>query len=165
MYTCLRSQPSVGILALNFDRRALDSRHFTGIEVDDLAAETMGGTPAHIHALKHLRPILSLGSARAGLNVQKGAMRIHLTAEHALELETANRSFQRGGIALDLTCRRRVVLALGQFQELSGIADGIAGAIEFFELRYQTCAFATKLLSAVLRAPDGGILEFSANFF
>jgi hypothetical protein len=43
-------------------------------------------------------------------------MRVHLPAEHALELELAHVSLERAGIAFDIACRRLIVLAFGQLE-------------------------------------------------
>ena len=43
--------------------------------------------PAQVHAHQHLRPVLRLGAAGAGLDIQEGAVRIHLAGKHALKFE------------------------------------------------------------------------------
>jgi len=69
------------------------------------------------------------------------------------------------GIAFDLARRGLVVFALGQLEQLRGIADGAAGAIEFAQFADQPRAFAPELLGALGCAPDGGVLQLAADFF
>jgi hypothetical protein len=57
------------------------------LTLDELGLEPVALAPAQVHALQHLGPVLGLGAAGAGLDVEEGRGRVHLAAEHALELE------------------------------------------------------------------------------
>jgi hypothetical protein len=92
-------------------------------------------------------------------------VRIHLAAEHALQLEVSHFVFEGSGVALDVTDGGFVVLALGQFQQLFGIRDALAGGIELGELGRQARAFAAQLLGLVGLVPDAGVFELAADFF
>jgi hypothetical protein len=48
----------------------------SGLEAAPLA-------PAQVHAQQHLRPVLRLGAAGAGLDVDEAVAAIHLAGEHA----------------------------------------------------------------------------------
>src|SRR3546814_11025602 len=76
--------------------------------------------PAQVHAQQHLGPVLRLGTAGPGLDVDEGVGRIHLAGEHALELQPVDAA----GEALDIldhgAGRVLVVLGLGQVQQLAG---------------------------------------------
>jgi len=48
---------------------------------------------------------------------------------------------------------------------LRRIVHGIAGTVEFAEIRRQARALASQLLGAFGRAPDGGILQLAADLF
>ena len=92
-------------------------------------------------------------------------MRIHLAAEHALELEAAHAFLETGSIPLDVLRRGFVVLALGELEQLRRVRDGLAGAIELRKLGGQLGAFATELLRLVGLLPDGGIFQLAIDLF
>src|ERR1700735_5366163 len=102
MHAGLGAQPAVGIFTPHRHRGALDAGDLARTRIDDLAREAVRGAPAKVHAQQHLGPVLRLGAAGAGLDVQERAMRVHLAAEHALELELAYPRLELTGIALDL---------------------------------------------------------------
>ena len=91
-------------------------------------------------------------------------MRVHLTAEHALELELAHILIDAQHIILDLSQCSRIVVMLGELEQLGAIADRITGAIHDFEIGAQPAAFAAKFLSPVGRAPDGGVFQLTRDF-
>jgi hypothetical protein len=92
-------------------------------------------------------------------------VRVHLTAEHALELELTHAGFELPGIALDLARRGLIILGFGQLQQLRRIADGVTGAIELLKLGDQPGALAAELLGTLGCAPDGRVLQLAADFF
>jgi hypothetical protein len=75
-------------------------------------------------------------------------VRVHLAAEHALELELAYAGLEFAGVAFDIARRGLIALAFRQFQQLCGITDGAAGAIDLAQLAYQPRALAPELLGA-----------------
>src|ERR1700689_1573778 len=102
MHAGLGAQPAVGIFTLHRHGGALDAGDLAWTRIDDLAREAVRGAPAKIHAQQHLGPVLGLGTAGTGLDVEERAVRVHLTGEHALEFELANPGLELTGIALDL---------------------------------------------------------------
>jgi len=92
-------------------------------------------------------------------------VRIHLPAKHAREFELAYLGFQPTGIALDLPSGRFIALELGELEQLRGIAQPAARAIELLELRGQTRALAPELLGTLGVAPDGRILQLAIDLF
>ena len=124
----------------------------------------MRSAPAQVHPQQHLGPVLRLGAAGASLDIQKCTVRIHLAAEHALELEPAHTGLELTGIAFDLARRGLIVLELGQFEQLRRIADRMSGAIEFRKLGDQPRALAPELLGTLGCAPDCRVLQLAADF-
>ena len=102
----LGAQPAVGVFALHLDGRALHAGDLAGLRVDQIGAEAARARPAQVHAQQHLRPVLRLGAAGAGLDVQEGVVRVHLAAEHALELEVAHACLESLGIGDRCPARR-----------------------------------------------------------
>jgi hypothetical protein len=92
-------------------------------------------------------------------------VRIHLAAEHALELEPANPGLQLPGVAFDVARDGLVVFTFRHFQQLRGIADRTAGAVKFTQIADQPRSLAPQFLGAFRRIPDGGIFQLAADFF
>jgi hypothetical protein len=92
-------------------------------------------------------------------------MRVHLAAEHALELEMPHGSFQMLSLALDVGRCRRVTLAGGELEQLGRLADTGGGAVDFLDVSAQARAFAPELLGARGIRPDGRILQLARNLF
>jgi hypothetical protein len=86
-------------------------------------------------------------------------VRVHLAAEHALQLETANVPFEPLGIPPDVPGGGFVTLPLGQLQQLRRIGDALRGAIDLGDVGAEAGAFLTELLRPLRLRPDGGVLE------
>ena len=151
----LGAQPAVGVLALDLDRRALDAGDFAGIRVDDLAAEAARGAPAQIHAQQHLRPVLRLGAAGAGLDVEEGAVRVHLAAEHALAARGGAPAAR--GAARRARCRARLAssssLSASSSSSAASAMPLVARSISL-DLARQPRALAPELLRPLRLRPD-----------
>jgi hypothetical protein len=91
-------------------------------------------------------------------------VRIHLAAEHALQLEVTDLVLEGCGIALDGARGGFVVLAFRQLQQLLGIGDALGAGVELGELGAQACAFAPQLLGFVRLVPDAGIFQLAIDF-
>ena len=78
---------AVGVLALDHDRRALDAGLVAVEIVQHLELEAVLVRPLHIHAVEHLRPVLRLGAARAGVEGQNGVAVIVLAGEQRREAD------------------------------------------------------------------------------
>src|SRR5262245_47331530 len=76
---------SVGVLAGDGQRHALQARFVARLVVDHLALEAAALHPAEIHAQQHLGPVLRLGAAGARMDGDDGVLPIVLAAEHLLD--------------------------------------------------------------------------------
>lgn len=83
--------------------------------------------------------------------------------EHALELETPHLSFQRLRLALDIERNRRIILAFRELEQLRGIGDPFAGAVEIVDFVVQPGALAPELLRPLGLRPDFGVFELTAD--
>ena len=75
MHAGFGRQQAEGVLAGHRERRALDAGLVAGLVVDDLALEAAALAPAQVHAQQHLRPVLRLGAAGAGVDRDDGVAR------------------------------------------------------------------------------------------
>ena len=73
----LGAQPAEGIIALEVDGGALDAGDLAGRDLHQLGLEAAPLAPAQIHAQQHLGPVLRLGAAGAGLDVDEGVVGVH----------------------------------------------------------------------------------------
>jgi hypothetical protein len=119
----------------------------------------MRGPPAQIHAQEHLRPVLRLGTARARLDVEKGAVRVHLAAKHALELEAPHIALEPLGVPADVARRGLIALPFGEVEELRRIGDALGGPIELRHVGGEPRTLFAELLRALRLGPDGRVLE------
>jgi hypothetical protein len=91
-------------------------------------------------------------------------VRIHLAAEHPLELELAHLRFDGRQLALDVAGDGLVVIGLGEREQLDGIVDGRGGAVQLLDLGGELGALAAQLLGALGLGPDGRVLELANDF-
>ena len=69
---------TIRVGSLDFHGDALDSGFLSPSAVQDSVLESVLLGPAKIHAQQHLRPVLRLGAARAGMDGQNGIFGIVL---------------------------------------------------------------------------------------
>ncbi len=109
------------------------------------------------------RPVLGLGAAGARLDVEEGVVRVHLAREHAPELELVDLLAHAFDVGLDGARRRLVLFALGQLEQLAGLAEARAQLVEHVDDALELGAFAAEFLGALGLGPDGGVLEFAQD--
>jgi hypothetical protein len=63
--------PAEGVFALNPDSGRLDTGHFSRRDFDQLGIPAALLGPAQVHSQKHFGPVLGLGAAGAGLDIDK----------------------------------------------------------------------------------------------
>jgi hypothetical protein len=87
VHALLRAEEAVGVLARRAERRGLDAGLLprAGLEQVDLEAALLG--PAHLHPQHHLRPVLGVRAARAGVDGDERVAAVVLAREQALLLE------------------------------------------------------------------------------
>ena len=79
------AQEAVGVLPLDGDGGGLDARLVALFIVEGGALEVVALGPAGVHPEEHLRPVLGLGAAGAGVEGEDGAVGIILPGEQGLE--------------------------------------------------------------------------------
>jgi hypothetical protein len=89
---------------------------------------------------------------------------IHLAAEHALEFQAAHIRLERPDVTLDGAGGGFIALQLGELEQLRGIAQRRADAVELLELGGQARTLAPQLLGPRGVAPDRRVLELAADF-
>jgi hypothetical protein len=160
----LGPQPAIRVLAVELDRGALDAGDFAAVGIDDLGPEAVLVAPAQVHAHQHVGPVLGLGAAGARLDVEEGAVRVHLAREHALELEPLELCVDRAEVLLDRPHHALVCVGLGHVEELGGLAGASRQFVEGGDHAIEPGPLATELLCALGVLPDGRVFEFAQYF-
>ena len=71
----LGAQRAVGVVAAHLERRALDAGDFARRFFQHFDGEAVALAEAQVHALEHRGPVLRLGAAGAGLDVEEAVVR------------------------------------------------------------------------------------------
>ena len=87
--------------------------------LEDLDREATFLAEAQVHALEHGGPVLRLGAARAGLDVDEAVGRVHRVVEHALEFEPRDLLLDRLDVGFDAHQRFVVVLLARHAEEFA----------------------------------------------
>ena len=140
VHAVLGLEPAEGVATLDLDGRRFDARLFPRglFQIFDLVAVLLG--PARVHAKQHVGPVLALGAARAGVDLEIGIVGIGLARKQRLELAP-------GHLGLELLERD------------FGVGDGGAVVLRLAELDHGEL-----VVELLLDASDGGelILERGA---
>ncbi len=153
------------MIAVDLDRCALDARDFAGALVGHGDGEPARLGPAQVHAQQHLRPVLRLRAAGAGLDVEESAARVHLAREHARELELADAFLELRRVLHDFRKSRFVAFRLDERQEFRGIGEAAAQLVEFGDGGFEPRAFSPQRLRLGRRVPDRRIRELVIQLF
>ena len=104
MHAAFGLEVAVGVLAFDENRRRLDAGLLARMMVDHLDLEAVPLAPARVHAQQHLGPVLALGAAGAGIDLDIAAVGVRLARE-----------------------KRGDLVALGALGEFAEAADGVVG--------------------------------------
>ena len=107
-------EEAIYVLAGNTQAHALDPGFVAGQEVQLLYGKTVRVRPTQVHALEHLRPVLRLRAARAGVDFENGVGVILFGRKE----QVGFRFFEEFGEALDLRAQR-----LQRFGGISAFLD------------------------------------------
>ncbi len=102
MHADLRLQQPVRVLAIHFERDALDARALTLQPVRNHRRKLLALRPSQVHAQQHLRPILTFRAAGAGVNGHDRAALIVLAAEQHGGFQPLQQFAVRLEVALDI---------------------------------------------------------------
>ena len=91
MYSSLRAQVTVGILPINLDGGALNTRHIAIRLFQNFGFIAFAFTVLEVLTKQHARPITGFCATSTCLNVNKAITGIHLIVKHASKLEVGNR--------------------------------------------------------------------------
>src|SRR5690606_24697034 len=160
----LGRQPAIGVLALDAYGRRLDASNVAAAGLHDLGLPAAILRPAQVHAQQDLGPVLGLGAAGAGLDVEEGVGRVHLAGEHALELQLLHLTRKAVDVGLDRLHGFGVVLGLGQVEQFGGADQAIGQVADAVDGLVEQGALAPQRLRALGVVPDVRVLELALYF-
>ena len=155
MLAALGLEDPVRVLAADGEGGALEARLLARARLEQLDLEAALGGPALVHPQHHLRPVLRVGAARAGLERDDRVAGVVLAVEERRLLEQAELAPERDDRRLDLRppCpgraragrRRRSYSAVSRSYMLEPLGDaGVLGR---------------DLLRALLVVPEAGLAQ------
>jgi hypothetical protein len=153
------------MVALHPHGRRLDASHLARAHLHQFGLPAARLAPAQVHPQQHLGPVLGLGAAGAGLDVDEGVGRIHPAGEHALELERLGTLLESGDVGDDRLRGVLVALGCGEIEQVGGLVERLADALQLADDLLQAGTLAPQLLGARSVVPDLGKLEFAGDFF
>jgi hypothetical protein len=119
--------------------------------------------PAQIHPQQHFRPVLRLGAAGAGLNVQVRVVGVHLTREHAPEFEALYARLEAPQVAFHFGCRGRVIFFDRKREQLVCIAQTVLDLVETDDDLLQPRPLLAERLRALRFVPDVRLLQLALD--
>ena len=152
------AQPTICVLATDAHGGALDARFLAGALLDELHLAVVRLGPAQVHAQQHLGPVLALGAAGAGMDLEKGVVAVGLAREQGLELDLAGPRLQAAERDKGLLDQRRVVVRLGEVNQLAIVGQLALGLVKVRERPLQPVALAHQRPRLGGIAPQAGIL-------
>ena len=150
-------QPAIGVVAADLDGGGFDAGLFALrlFQIFDLEAVLFG--PARVHAQQHRGPVLALGAAGAGMNLEIGIEAVGLARQQRFELAAGDfllQVFQRG---LGLGDDALVVLGFAEFDHADIVLEFALDLADAVERILQRGPLLHQLLRLLGIVPEIGI--------
>ncbi|MDQ5988576.1 MAG: hypothetical protein CSYNP_04336 [Syntrophus sp. SKADARSKE-3] len=116
---------AVGIVALDGQGDALDSRLVAGLKVNNIRLVALLLSPPEIHAQKHFGPVLGLRAACPGVGGHDGVQGILFRAEHKAQFLVTDGGLERRNVLFHFGEARLIVLLGGKLAEDIHIFQGL----------------------------------------
>ena len=164
VHTNLGAQPAEGVFALDVDGSALDAGDFTFGQLDDLGSETALVGPAQVHTQENVGPVLRLGAAGTGLDIQVAVVRVHFAAEHAAEFQPLEDAAQTLQLGRNVVYGALVVFFDSHVEQVAGVGQSTFEIVDGFDDLRQGGSLAAQVLGVLRLVPDVGVFEFAVYF-
>ena len=155
----LTLEVAVGILTLDEDGGGLDARLVAGLVVHELVGIAVALGPAGIHPVQHLRPVLGLCAACAGVEGEDGVVAVVLAGEQGGQTALADLLFQRVVALHHVVQLGGIVLLLCHFAQGQGVLPLGNQLVMLFDLVLQALYLTAHLLAALQIVPEALLLR------
>src|SRR3546814_662834 len=155
---------AIRILALEQQRRGFDPRLFARMLVDQFDLHAVAFGPARVHALEHPGPILALGAARAGIDLDIGVVGVGLTREQRLDLAFIGTPRERGQVLGALGRHFLVAFRLGKLDQFGGVGKLVLDGAGRGDRLVEPLALAHHRLGELGIVPQRLILDARVEF-
>jgi hypothetical protein len=114
-------------------------------------------------AQQHGSPVLGLGAAGAGLDVDEAVQGVGRVGEHAAEFERFQALAQGGAVLLDGEQGGVVVIRAGQFEQVAGVVQAAFDVGQGVDDGFQGFLFAAQFLGMLRIVPDVRAFQFGVD--
>ncbi len=152
----LGAQIAVGVAPTDFERGAFDARLFALGLVNDLGVVLAALGPAQVHAHQHLGPILRLGAAGAGIDVDDGVAVVVRARHHRIPSERRHLRAEFGHIGGDLAHQVGILFGFGQVEQLQQFVGAALDRRPGVDFALQRGDLLHHLLGGLLLIPKAG---------
>ena len=159
VYAGFGLEPAIGVVTADLDGGGFDAGLFTlgFFQIFDL--ETVLFRPARVHAQQHRGPVLALGSAGPGMDLEIGIEPVGLAAEQRLEFAAGNFLFQRLQRGLGLGDNAFVVLGFAELDHADIVLEFALDLADAGERILQRGSLLHQFLGLLGIVPEIGIFS------
>ena len=156
MDAALGLEVTVGVVARHLERDRLDAGLVAVEHVELAHRKAHAFAEAGVHAVEHLRPVLRLGSARAGVEREDAVTAIVFAGHQRLQAKGFEILLEGGEVAADLLDGIVVVGLLGELHQHLDVVGACGQALEVLQPALDTAGLRGDLLRAVGVVPEAG---------
>ena len=150
-------QPAIGVVALDQDRRRLDAGLFAVVDFQHFDLEAAAFGPARIHAQQHVRPVLALGAAGAGVDFEIGVVGVGLARKQRLDLSGLDLAGERTDRGFGFGDDAGIALLFAEFDKTDIVFKRLAEPLDGIDAVIQPLTLAHQFLGFLRVVPEGGV--------
>ena len=158
MHAALRLEPAIGVRPLDLEGARLDARLLARALLQPAHLEAAPLGPARVHARQHLGPVLRLGAAGAGVDLDIGVVGVGLTRQQRLEPRLARLLARLAERPFGVGDHRLVLLGLGHLDQAGAVVDRGAQPLDGGDRGLEAGALLHHRLGLLLVVPQRRIL-------
>ena len=158
MHTIFTLQKSVGIFSLNQNGRRFHPSLVSLLIVHDFVGKAMALSPASVHPIEHLAPILRLGAASARLKAHQGVVFVVMSSEERLNTAGLHLLSQLIVTFLQFLQHGVIIFLGGHLADGHHVVPTGAHTLVFFNFRLRNFRLHHDLLALLRVIPESGSL-------
>jgi len=160
----LGAQRAERVRAADLDGGALQPRHLALGLFEQFRPEVLALGIAQVHALEHGAPVLRLGAAGAGLDLDEAVVGVERIAEHPLELEVGHLLAELADVGLDRHQRRVVFVGARHVEQFLRVGQTRGEPVQPADHVVEQLLLAAEVLRPLGVVPHAGVLQRAGDF-